>query len=105
MRNVLAALRGDPVRVALVTAVGTTDRANEGHDWNRRAERLVRASGNAFTIVRPGWFDYNAPDQRRIVMRQGDLYSTADGARDKDNIPLEEEPRGVRDDPAAVMPR
>jgi len=55
--------------------------------------------------VRPGWFDYNAPDQRRIVMRQGDLYSTADGARDKDNMPLEEEPRGVRDDLEAVRPR
>jgi len=105
VRNVLAALRGRPVRLALMTAVGTTDRANEGHDWKRRAERLVRASGNAFTIVRPGWFDYNAPDQRRMVMRQGDLYSTADGARDKDDMPLEEEPRGVRDDLEAVRPR
>jgi uncharacterized protein YbjT (DUF2867 family) len=154
VRNVLTALRGRPVPIALMTAVGTTDRANEGHDWKRRAERLVRASGNEYTIVRPGWFDYNAPDQRRIVMRQGDLHSTAspadgviardqiarvlvasltsdaadhktfelvadrgsaqddlapvfaelavdtglDGARDKQNMPLEEEPRGVRED-------
>lgn len=80
VRNVLAALGGRRVRVALMTAVGTTDRANDGHDWKRRAERLVRASGNAYTIARPGWFDYNSSDQRRIVMRQGDLYSTASPA-------------------------
>jgi uncharacterized protein YbjT (DUF2867 family) len=154
VRNILTAVAGRRVRVALMTAVGTTDRANDGHDWKRRAERLVRASGNAYTIVRPGWFDYNSPDQRRIVMRQGDLYSTAspadgviardqiarvlvdslrstaadhktfelvadrgtaqedldpvfdeltadtalDGALDRDNMPLDEEPARVRDD-------
>ncbi|WP_341998828.1 SDR family oxidoreductase [Microbacterium sp. LWH7-1.2] len=80
VRNALTALGDRPVRVALMTAVGTTDRAGEGHDWKRRAERLVRASGNAYTIVRPGWFDYNEPDQRRIVMRQGDRFSTASPA-------------------------
>ncbi len=25
-------------------------------------ERLVRAGGNPYTIVRPGWFDYNGPN-------------------------------------------
>ena len=72
-----------------MTAVGTTDRATEGHDWKRRAERLVRASGNPYTIVRPGWFDYNTPDERRIVMRQGDTQSTAspaDGVIARDQI-------------------
>lgn len=80
VRNVLAVLNGRPVRIALMTAVGTTDRANEGHDWKRRAERLVRASGNEYTIARPGWFDYNSPEERMIIMRQGDLYSTASPA-------------------------
>lgn len=87
--NVLTALEGRPVRVALMTAVGTTDRANDGHDWKRRAERLVRASGNRYTVVRPGWFDYNEPDERRMVLRQGDLYSTAspaDGVIARDQI-------------------
>lgn len=158
VRNVLTALDGRPVRIALMTAVGTTDRANEGHDWKRRAERLVRASGNAYTIVRPGWFDYNAPHERRIVLRQGDLFSTAspadgviardqiarvlveslmtssadrktfelvaeggdeqddlggvfeavladeslDGALDKDNMPVDDEPTRVRDDLARL---
>jgi uncharacterized protein YbjT (DUF2867 family) len=32
----------------------------------------VRASGLPYTIVRPGWFDYNEPDQQRLVMLQGD---------------------------------
>ena len=38
----------------------------------RRSERLVRASGHIYTIVRPGWFDYNNDDEHRIVMLQGD---------------------------------
>jgi uncharacterized protein YbjT (DUF2867 family) len=36
-----------------------------GHDWKRRGERLVRASGLPYTIVRPGWFDYNDAGQHR----------------------------------------
>lgn len=61
VRNVLAALRGHKARIALMTAIGTTDRKGS-HDWKRRAERLVRASGLPYTIVRPAWFDYNRPD-------------------------------------------
>lgn len=89
MANVLTALGGRAVRIALMTAVGTTDRANEGHDWKRRAERLVRASGNRYTVVRPGWFDYNESDERCMVFRQGDLHSTAspgDGVIARDQI-------------------
>jgi uncharacterized protein YbjT (DUF2867 family) len=71
VRNVLEALHGRPVRIALMTAIGVTRRATT-HDWKRRSERLVRASGNAYTIVRPGWFDYNDPDQLEITMLQGD---------------------------------
>ena len=78
VRNILFALRGHRVRIALMTAIGVTDRAGsynrrtEAHDWKRRSERLVRASGNAYTIVRPGWFDYNDANQHRLVMLQGD---------------------------------
>jgi uncharacterized protein YbjT (DUF2867 family) len=71
VRNVLAALQGRKARIALMTAIGTTDRKGS-HDWKRRAERLVRASGLPYTIVRPAWFDYNEPDQLRLVMLQGD---------------------------------
>jgi uncharacterized protein YbjT (DUF2867 family) len=71
VRNVLAALRRHHVRIALMTAIGVTDRKG-AHDWKRRGERLVRASGLPYTIVRPGWFDYNEPDQQRLVLLQGD---------------------------------
>ncbi len=32
----------------------------------------MRASGLPYTIVRPGWFDYNKPDERQLVFLQGD---------------------------------
>lgn len=71
VRNTLAALAGRPVRIALMTAIGVTARADY-YDWKRRSERLVRASGNPYTIVRPGWFDYNDANQLQITMLQGD---------------------------------
>lgn len=84
VRNVLRALAGRPVRVALMTAIGVTNRegaynrSTQIHDWKRRGERLVRASGMPYTIVRPGWFDYNEQDQRRLVLLQGDTRRAGD---------------------------
>jgi len=78
VRNVLLALGSRTVRIALMTSIGVTNRAasynrsTESHDWKRRSERLVRASGLPYTIVRPGWFDYNGPDEHRLVLLQGD---------------------------------
>jgi uncharacterized protein YbjT (DUF2867 family) len=86
--NVLRALGGRRVRIALMTAIGTTRPAAYAR-WKLRSERLVRASGNPYTIVRPGWFDYNQPDQRTIVMLQGDRRqsgSPADGVIARDQI-------------------
>lgn len=80
VRNVLSVLKA-PARIALMTSVGVT-KPSVGHDWKRRGERLVRASGLPYTIVRPGWFDYNARDEQKIVMRQGDTHwagSPSDG--------------------------
>ncbi|MEX5635519.1 SDR family oxidoreductase [Parafrankia sp. FMc2] len=70
VHNVLSVL-DVPARIALMTTIGVT-KHTPGHDWKRRGERLVRASGLPYTIVRPGWFDYNEPDQHRLVMVQGD---------------------------------
>lgn len=81
VRNVLQALGGRAVRIALMTAIGVTSRGPT-HDWKRRGERLVRASGNDYTIVRPGWFDANDDDQLEITLLQGDTRragSPADG--------------------------
>ena len=78
VRNVLAALGSRKARIALMTAIGVTNRASsynrstESHDWKRRGERLVRFSGLPYTIVRPGWFDYNKPDEHHLVFLQGD---------------------------------
>jgi uncharacterized protein YbjT (DUF2867 family) len=84
VRNVLTALGHLKPRIALMTAIGVTKREDArlgilgGHDWKRRSERLVRASGCAYTIVRPGWFDYNEPDQQRLVLLQGDTRWASD---------------------------
>ena len=169
VRNILRALGSEKPRIALMTAIGVTNRegsynrSTEAHDWKRRSERLVRASGLPYTIVRPGWFDYNRPDEHQLVLLQGDtrhagdpsdgviarsqiaeilvhslgsdlalrktfelvatkgpaskdldallevldadLQGALDGAHDVPNMPLENEPRHVRDDLNAVRAR
>ena len=169
VRNTLRALGSQKPRIALMTSIGVTDRegsynrSTEAHDWKRRSERLVRASGLPYTIVRPGWFDYNRPDEHQLVLLQGDtrhagdpsdgviarsqiaeilvhslgsdlalrktfelvatkgpaskdldallevldadLQGALDGAHDVPNMPLENEPRHVRDDLNAVLAR
>lgn len=78
VRNILMALGESRPRVALMTAIGVTNRtgsynqSTEAHDWKRRGERLLRASGLDYTIVRPGWFDYQSKGQERLVFLQGD---------------------------------
>ncbi len=87
--NVLRALGGRRARIALMTAIGTTGPGVAYAQWKLRSERLVRASANPYTIVRPGWFDYHQPGQRKIVMLQGDRRqsgSPADGVIARDQI-------------------
>jgi uncharacterized protein YbjT (DUF2867 family) len=169
VRNVLEALGSRTARIALMTSIGVTNRisaynrSTEAHDWKRRSERLVRASGLPYTIVRPGWFDNNGPDEHRLVLLQGDtrqagnssdgviarrqiaeilvsslssdhalrktfeLVATTgratddfdalfapldadpqgalDGVRDVGNMPMEDEPKRVRDDFDAALAR
>ena len=45
----------------------------QAHDWKRRSERLVRASGHPYTIVRPGWFDCNTADQQQLTLELRDV--------------------------------
>jgi uncharacterized protein YbjT (DUF2867 family) len=84
VRNVLAALGGRQVRIALMTAIGVTNRngeynrQTESGDWKRRGERLVRVSGLTYTIVRPGWFDYNKSDEHQLLLLQGDRRHAGD---------------------------
>jgi len=167
VRNILAALGSRTARIALMTSIGVTNRnssynrSTEAHDWKRRSERVIRASGMPYTIVRPGWFDYNGPDEHELLLLQGDkrhsgtpqdgaierrqlaevlvrsltsdqavrktfelvstkgpaqddfdalfgklepdLPSALDGVQDMDNMPLEDEPKQVREDLDAVI--
>src|SRR5271157_3868526 len=86
VRNVLRALGPRTARIALMTSIGVTNRtgdynrATESHDWKRRAERLVRASRLPYTIVRPGWFDYNRADEHKLVFLQGDTRQAGDSS-------------------------
>lgn len=84
VRNVLAALGHRKPRISLMTAIGVTKRVDtrlgvlEGHDWKRRAERLVRVSDCPYTIVRPGWLDCNYAGQHRLMPLQGDTRWVSD---------------------------
>jgi len=84
VRNILRALGSEKPRIALMTSIGVTNRegsynrSTEAHDWKRRSERLVRASGLSYTIVRPGWFDYNSPNEHKLVFLQGDRRQAGD---------------------------
>jgi uncharacterized protein YbjT (DUF2867 family) len=75
---VLQALDGRPPRLVLMTSIGVSRRGAYGGstgqllDWKRRSERLVRASGAPYTIVRPGWFDSVGPGDDRVVLEQTD---------------------------------
>jgi len=84
VRNILTALGSRKARIALMTAIGVTNRtgsynrSTEAHDWKRRSERLARASGLPYTIVRPGWFDYNGPNEHQLELLQGDKRQAGD---------------------------
>ncbi|MFF9128391.1 SDR family oxidoreductase [Streptomyces sp. NPDC014889] len=84
VRNVLSVLGAARPRVALMTSVySTRSDVPNASLWKRRSERLLRASGLPYTIVRPGWFDHAGPTQRRLVLEQG---GTADGGIASDQI-------------------
>jgi uncharacterized protein YbjT (DUF2867 family) len=73
--NVLRALADRRPRIALMTSINVTTMGGAYADlmaWKRRSERLVRASGAPYTIVRPGWFDQTDRGDERLVLEQGD---------------------------------
>jgi len=85
--NVLHALDRRTPRIALMTSIGVSRQGSgsvgELLDWKRRSERLVRASGAPYTIVRPGWFDHVSPGDDRLVLAQGD---TGNGGIGRDQL-------------------
>lgn len=83
VRAVVDALGDSPTHISLMTTMNASHSARDAGyefiEWKRRAERLVRASGHPYTIVRPGWFDYQGPADRQIDLRQGDLVTGQPG--------------------------
>jgi uncharacterized protein YbjT (DUF2867 family) len=74
--TLLDALDGRQVRIALMSSIGVTATGGSSREllnWKRRGERLLRASGLPYTIVRPGWFDAGAATDQHVDLRQGDL--------------------------------
>lgn len=75
MANLLTALDGRRVRVALMTSINVNERSgaySDILDWARRGERLLRASGLPAAIVRPGWFATLGTSEQAVVLEQGD---------------------------------
>jgi uncharacterized protein YbjT (DUF2867 family) len=74
--NVLRALGNRRPRIALMTSINITTTTTGPYadlmSWKRRSERLVRASGAPYTIVRPGWLDTGSPSDQQLVLAQGD---------------------------------
>lgn len=73
--NLLTALDGRRVRIALMTSINVNERSGAYQDlldWKRRGERLLRASGQPYTIVRPGWFATLGANNRAVTLEQGD---------------------------------
>ena len=60
----------DPSTIYSILAVND-QRFDNGCAWKRRTERLVRASKQPYTIVRPSWFDCNKGDEQRLFITQG----------------------------------
>jgi uncharacterized protein YbjT (DUF2867 family) len=72
---VVDALAGQTVPVALMSSIGVTGTdgsSSELLNWKRRGERVLRASGLPYTIVRPAWFDAGTGNEPKADLRQGD---------------------------------
>ena len=76
----LEALGTKQVHISLMSSINITQAREPYADlmnWKRRGERLLRASGLPYTIVRPGWFDNGSVTDQRIVFQQGDTIAMA----------------------------
>jgi uncharacterized protein YbjT (DUF2867 family) len=86
VRNVLMANAGRPLRIALMTAIGVTDRLGS-HNRSTEAHELVAERGPATT-------DFDA----LFASLDPDPAGALDGVLDADNMPSADEPARVRED-------
>ncbi|MFN3865864.1 MAG: SDR family oxidoreductase [Demequina sp.] len=72
---VLDAVEGARPRIVLMTSMAVTHATGSWREimhWKARGERLLRASGLPFTIIRPGWFDEEPSGHDAVRIEQGD---------------------------------
>jgi len=82
-KNALAAARQAGVRhVVKLSALGASDHSQSVIGlWHYNVERVLQASGLAWTILRPHHFMDNLLDQRESIVRHGVVYSAAGEGR------------------------
>lgn len=99
--RVLAAVAGRRVWIVLMTSINVTRPVGAYRDvlfWKWRSEPLVRASGQPYTIVRPGWFAFAEPGDQGARLAQGDR----DPEGDADPMMIAETLVRALLDPAAI---
>jgi hypothetical protein len=105
VRNVIAALTGRSVRVALMTAIGMTNRED---DYNRQLAQVLVASLTSESALRKTFelVAVKGPAQHDLAplfaALEADPLGGLDAVRDLANMPLPEEPQRVRDDLRAM---
>jgi len=82
-KNAIAAARQAGVRqVVKLSALGASDHSQSVIGlWHYNVERVLQASGLAWTILRPHHFMDNLLDQRENIVRDGVVYSAAGEGR------------------------
>ncbi|KGQ39826.1 hypothetical protein JP35_04870 [Gallibacterium anatis] len=76
VKTIVNSLNGRYTKLVLMSTIYSILVVNElrfdnGCAWKRRTERLIRASHQPYTIIRPSWFDCNEEDEQQLFITQG----------------------------------
>lgn len=76
VRTIINLLNGRRTKLVLMSTIYSIlavndQRFDNGCAWKRRTERLIRASHQPYTIIRPSWFDCNEADEQQLFITQG----------------------------------
>ena len=76
VKTIVYSLNGRYTKLVLMSTIYSILVVNElrfdnGCAWKRRTERLIRASHQPYTIIRPSWFDCNEADEQQLFITQG----------------------------------
>ncbi|OZN49646.1 SDR family oxidoreductase [Gallibacterium anatis] len=76
VKTIVNSLNGRYTKLVLMSTIYSILVVNErrfdnGCAWKRRTERLIRASHQPYTIIRPSWFDCNEADEQQLFITQG----------------------------------